>query len=752
MLTDVKVTHPDFYREIRFPGYEDRNAIWDMHVDGPYVYIPLCTEFPVSKSAALFRYDTRDESMEMIGDPDGLARVDLSTGVMPASKFHTAIRTMKDGRLFMVTHNTAAGLFHPTWAMDSLWHDPTGFCSRAYVYDQKSNAMTYVGIPVPNEDFYFGQIDAEWNKYYAYGYRTGTLYVIDLDTFQATEIAHHPVKIAIVVDDDHMVYTNDWDLRVWKWDPIKQESTMTSLQMPCSPYMKEPKGQTVYMWKDPDGWIYAVCMYANRICRFKPRENIMEDLGNGWQDNPEFPGTDIIFSPVRVPDGRIYYGVLNEAKGRGNRLDGTEIIEFDPETKSKRNLGTMVSSDGTNACTLGEGVLGADGKIYWGDGNHGKRPALVWVFDPSKVPSDFIPKDSVQRIEREEPPPEVLNIEIPAQYDNLYRFHPLLTQVRHAEFQTEQECDPSLLQSIPLIGQGFVIYDNAVAGLSCGGDGAIYGLAGKKSYKLIRVDQKNKIEIIADIPASQEILNGSVVITHEDAVFCVGDAVFCWTLSCGLEKFAELDDGQRPVGLALDKSNSRLYVLAEPSNILHVLDAESGKEINRIELGGYTCSRWITAASQGCVYGFEINAGIYKIDIDQKKLTLSDKIPVLRGTEFIAECTSLSSPVNGVIWGGTRQGYLFSIDSSNDNVTNHGKPGNWYLKGVTVMGEQVVCFSGSDFGDTHLYRYHPLDGFNDLGMVTHKLINDAVVGKDGTLYAGEFSSASEILILESIGS
>lgn len=743
---EVGVMHPDCYREIRFPGYEGWNAVWDMHAAGPFVYIPLCAEFPVAKSVVLFRYDTRDGNRVMICDADTVAGIDLSTGVMPQSKFHTAIQTLQDGRLFMVTHNTAPGIYHPTWAIHALWHDPTGFSSRAFIYDPRTNITTYVGTPVPNEDFYFGRVDAELNRYYACGYRTGTLYVLDLATLQAAEVANHPVQIAIVVDGDHMVYTTDSKLRIWQWNPFRKRSTMTPLRMPCSPYQKEPRGSVVYMWKDPDGWIYAVGQYADRMCRFKPNANRMEDLGNGLRDDPEFPGTELTFSPVRAPNGKLYYGVLQEAVGRG-LMDGTEIVEFDPETKVKRNLGTMVSSDGTNACSLGEGVLGADGKIYWGDGNHSQRPAMMWVFDPSRVPPDFTPVRYVPRKVRAGDLPDRLDIRFPEQRKHLYRFHPLVTQIRNMTFETNPACNPAMVRSISLVDHGLDLYQNAVIGLTVTGNGALYGVAGSDSFKLFRLLQNRTLEILAVIPATRALLNGNVLAAHDDAVFCAGDAVFRWTPTTGLTPFAELEAGQRPVALAVDGTNGRLFVLAEPANVLHVLDLASGRFIQRIELGGYVCSRWIKATPRGWLYGFEANAGICKIAPDLQKVALPGKVPCLRGTEFIAECTSLSDPVGGVIWGGTREGCLFSIAMSDDKVTHHGKPGNSYLKGVTVLGGRVFCFSGGDFGNTHLHSFCPSEGFHDFGMTTHKLVNAAVAGTDGILYAGEYSSASDLLML-----
>ena len=92
---EVNTMPPSCYREIRFPGYEGWNAIWDMHASGPFIYIPLCAEFPEAKSVILFRYDTRDGSREMILDADAVAGVDLSTGAMPQAPTQWTSSTVK---------------------------------------------------------------------------------------------------------------------------------------------------------------------------------------------------------------------------------------------------------------------------------------------------------------------------------------------------------------------------------------------------------------------------------------------------------------------------------------------------------------------------------------------------------------------------------------------------------------------------------------------------------------------------------
>ncbi|MEA3477785.1 MAG: hypothetical protein U9R60_06365 [Bacteroidota bacterium] len=745
----VPLMDDSFYEEVLFPVYKDWNASWDIHASGPYIYIPLCTELSFTAAARLFRYDTRTGEKKMILDPDEAAGIDLNTGIMPQSKFHTEIRTMKDGRLFMFSHNTAAGRYHPVWALDNLWHDPTGFNSHAFIYDQEKDKITNIGILIPHDDIYYGQLDKEWNLYYACGMRRKSLYVVDLNDFTVTELGNQYAWISIIIDDDHMVYTADEYLRIWKYDPIKKTSTMTDLRMPHSPYMKEAKGAWVYGWKDKDGWIYADAQYCNRLCRFKPNEGIMEDLGNSWEDDPEAPGRPRSYAPVKALNGKIYYAAQHWRK----RGEGAQIIELDPETKKRRNLGTMKISDGTFLRGPGEGTLGADGKIYWAETNHAMRGAMMIIFDPSKVPENYQPEETVvvrnlkeiASLARPIPPFELTPSA--KTESKLWRFHPLPGKFKKTEYVTDYNLKEGKVESIPIREPEYPILNDAVFGM-CSSNDWIYGIAGGENYFLFRVSEKDfKIEDLGNIKA-KEIINGNVIVATKKKVFFAGDEIYTWTPENGIKTFASLPENERPVALAIDKKTPYLYVLTEPANKLLVLNIENGKLVRDYQIDGYVVSRWLASAKDVGVYGFENNGRIYKVDREGKMNRLKDYVPSFRGLEFITEVTSVTTGEDGKIWGGTRQGYLFSINQKNEKVINHGKPGTYYLKGVTVLSDAVYSYGGGDFGDTHLHRYKEEQGFEDLGIVTKKLVNAAVKGKDGRLYGGEYSSSSAIFRYE----
>ena len=744
--SEVPLMDPRLYREVLFPGYEAWNAVWDLHASGSSVYIALCSEGLASKSARLFRYDIRTGEKRMILDPDLAAGLRPESGLMPQSKFHTAIRTLKDGRLFMVTHNTAAGPFHPDWQLENMRHDPTGFSSRAFIYDPARDQATYLGAPVPNEDLYFGQLDAESEIYYACGYSTRTLYGIDLKTMTAFECGDHPCWIAIVVDDDHMVYTSDTRQRIWRWDPFRKKSELTGLRMPHGPFQKEATGSWVFGWKDPDGWIYALPQYCNRICRFKPKEGLMQDLGNGWRENPEHPESELLFAPVRAANGKIYYGVLGGLPPYYQ--DGTEIIELDPETGKKRNLGTMKLADGTLACVIGEGALGEDGRIYWGDGNHGARGGMMWVFDPRKIGDDYRPAGFVKRNRRYADGIDEDTYRYPereVQKPGLWRFTPLPGRFRKTDFAVDAGLRGGTVERMPLEESGLPPGDNEVAGLSVSPDGEIFGIAGDENPALFSLRAGELIpEILARLPGGERIVNGGVLASSGASVFVAGTRLYRWTKGSGLEIFGRLKDDERPVALALDAAAARLYVLTDPANRLLVLDAENGSRLGGHEIPGYVASRWLVPAKNGGVFGFENNGRVYRLGPGGERKTLEGRVPSTRGIEFICEVTSAASGPDGRVWGGTREGYLFSVDPEGKRVVNHGKPGLYYLKGVVVAGDAVYSFAGGDFGDTHLYRFRESGGFEDLGLVTRRLVSAAVRGSDGNLYGGEFSSASAL--------
>ena len=454
----------------------------------------------------------------------------------------------------------------------------------------------------------------------------------------------------------------------------------------------------------------------------------------------------MIFAPVRAGNGKIYYGFLGGLPP--DYEDGTEIIEFDPATGKKRNLGTMKLADGTLACVIGEGALGEDGRIYWGDGNHGARGGMMWIFDPRKIPVDYRPSGFAKRNRRYAGGIDNDSYRYPkreTEKSGLWRFTPLPGAFRKTEFSVDAGLQGGRVERVSLGECGLPPGENAVCGLSAAPDGSIYGIAGDGSPVLFRTQKTTmKTEMLARVPGNGKIVNGSVLASSGTSVYLAGTRLYRWRGGNVLKGFGQLRETERPVALALDAVSPRLYVLTEPENRLLALDSETGARLQEYEIPGYVASRWLVPAKEGGVFGFENNGTVYRIGPDGKRRKLQDRVPSTRGLEFICEVTSAAAGPDGRVWGGTREGYLFSIEPEGKRVINHGKPGTYYLKGVVATGDAVYCFGGGDFGDTHLYRFREKRGFEDLGLITRRLVAAAVPGDDGSIYGGEFSSASAL--------
>ncbi len=78
-----------------------------------------------------------------------------------ASKFHTSISFMTDGRIIMTTHTTDKSPRHPTWMPLAYYHHLwEGFAGgNIIIYDPKTKKAENLGIPVPHESIYGATYD-----------------------------------------------------------------------------------------------------------------------------------------------------------------------------------------------------------------------------------------------------------------------------------------------------------------------------------------------------------------------------------------------------------------------------------------------------------------------------------------------------------------------------------------------------------------------------------------------------------------
>ncbi len=180
----------DGVRRVIVEQEPEHNAIWDMNVrksDGR-VFFSVCGEGMIPLYARLYEY--------IPGEARAIRHFALEDAVIQrgrtirASKFHTAIQFLDDGRLVLQTHTTSPSPLHPTWMPESYlnhqWESFEG--SELMFYDPDTHRVDYKGVVSPFCSLYGGGLSKRAGVYVGVGIFNGVGYLYDLKTNAVTEL------------------------------------------------------------------------------------------------------------------------------------------------------------------------------------------------------------------------------------------------------------------------------------------------------------------------------------------------------------------------------------------------------------------------------------------------------------------------------------------------------------------------------------------------------------------------------------
>lgn len=166
----------------------DHNSSWDYAIspEGKH-YFSVCAESLNCYYLRLYEYlPETNECRRLLG----LEEVAITyPRAIRASKIHSCMSFLPDGRLLFATHTTAAAPGHPRWMPFAYYTHPwEGYPgSNVLLYDPKTGKTEDLGIPVPRESIYGGQYEASTNSFYFFGYHRGHAYRLDLATRRVTD-------------------------------------------------------------------------------------------------------------------------------------------------------------------------------------------------------------------------------------------------------------------------------------------------------------------------------------------------------------------------------------------------------------------------------------------------------------------------------------------------------------------------------------------------------------------------------------
>jgi hypothetical protein len=167
-------------------------------------------------------------------------------------------------------------------------------------------------------------------------------------------------------------------------------------------------------------------------------------------------------------------------------------------------------------------------------------------------------------------------------------------------------------------------------------------------------------------------------------------------------------------------------------------------------------SRALICAEQGSVFGSSDNQYLFKYDVEARKiLILNIQIPHID----IAVVEVFVKDINGLIYGGTSEGFLFSFDPLTEKIINLGKPiDQMRIRALTIgLDGKIYGLAGERDRQCYFFSFNPHSGgYTIFGQINvnrtpHYIwrgdqFDAMTTGLDGTIYVGESQRKSHLFL------
>lgn len=189
------------------------------------------------------------------------------------------------------------------------------------------------------------------------------------------------------------------------------------------------------------------------------------------------------------------------------------------------------------------------------------------------------------------------------------------------------------------------------------------------------------------------------------------------------------------------------------TGMLH-LHREDGsvKELGQVagtrphEPEGYQVSKALFTDVEGNVYTAGAAGVLYRYSPVEGKLKgLKAKLPAVRGREPWASLDAASPGPDGLIYGGSFDGYIFTFDPKTHEVVNLGKPlRQQRIQGLVFSGDKLYGVGGEEEGLPRAFAYDPqTSGFQlggtlrvAAGDIIREPVGGLVADQEGRIYVG----------------
>jgi streptogramin lyase len=322
--------------------------------------------------------------------------------------------------------------------------------------------------------------------------------------------------------------------------------------------------------------------------------------------------------------------------------------------------------------------------------------------------------------------------------------------------------------------------DSAIRALAAGPDGVLYGATtGTQSY-LFRLDPLHGyVQPLGRLPGVTTVHHALAISREGDVYIGAGNTGHLLkytpsempTADCAVTDLGIAREGEGIYNLALDRDNGVLYGLTSPNGFFFSYRLTGGKPqvfgqvaehnapgekfANEKALG-----RAMIVDRQGNVFTSGEGGHLYRFDRLKQQLTrLTGTVPTVPGREPFNRVDAWTLDGNGVLYGGSSDGYLFRLQPESLTVENLGKPLNQYrIRGlVFARNGKIYGVGGDDDEMARLFSYDPQHGtYEMLGFLDVNrrpyyawrayLVDAMAIGLDGTVYLGQSERKSRLFL------
>ena len=280
---DHRVISQTGVRQHRYPLRHSHNAIWDSAVgpDGK-LYYGLATEIATAGYVRLCSYDYHTEEVkELFRVEDVIIPQDRA---IRASKFHSSICFMPDGKMIMTTHTTDKSPRHPTWMPVAYYHHLwDGFAGgNIILYDPKTGKAENLGIPVPHESIYGALYEPAHNALFFLGFLRGHLYRFTLEDRRVQDLGKvsETYSFRLVLGKDGHIYSASRTGHVYRVRTDTLEIQDLGYQFRHEGYDHHTYYNNLSIGRiGPDGRLYMAAMYSRNFVALDTDTDTFQDMG-----------------------------------------------------------------------------------------------------------------------------------------------------------------------------------------------------------------------------------------------------------------------------------------------------------------------------------------------------------------------------------------------------------------------------------------------------------------------------------------